>query len=154
MTFPALARPHAPGSPGHHKRLISILSLLVHEAFAHEDPASEWIQIIDEETGEMAAAANWRLERGSNVAQSEADDKQRAENEAPQSLSLFAAGAKEWTKVRDEFFPNQAHLSMLNSSHWLSSSSKLRLLFIADGNCVQNSSSWLYTPSFSDVARK
>lgn len=70
----------------------------MHDAFSREDPASEWMQVTDEETGEMAAAANWRLENGVDEAKNETNEKARAEREAPQTLSLFAAGAKEWTK--------------------------------------------------------
>lgn len=86
----------------------------MHEVFAQQDPASEWIQVTDEESGKMVAAANWRLETG--VDQVKMNDKERAEKEAPQSLSLFAAGAKEWAKVKAEFFPNQPYLSTLTWS--------------------------------------
>jgi hypothetical protein len=82
----------------------------VHDAFAREDPASEWIQVTDS-SGVMAAAANWRLESGVDEAKKTQHDKERAEKEAPQTLSLFAAGAQEWAKIRDEFFANQRHFS-------------------------------------------
>lgn len=60
----------------------------------------------------MVAAANWRLYRGSKEGQDEAIRDNKPLEEAPQTLSLFAAGAKEWAKVKAKFFPTQDHLSM------------------------------------------
>lgn len=91
--------------------LIYTRLLAVHDAFAREDPASEWVQVTDEETGRMVAAANWRRESGVQKAENGTYDEEKAEKEAPQTLSLFAAGAKEWAKVKAEFFPSQNHLS-------------------------------------------
>lgn len=123
----------------------------MHEAFAHEDPASEWIQVTDEETGRMVAAANWRLRRGVAEGEDGTNQVEKSLEEAPQTLSLFAAGAKEWAKVRSRFFPNVDHLSKLALTHRFlglhSSHGQVSLLTVNVGRTGRLGTYWKLQPN-------
>jgi hypothetical protein len=84
------------------------------------DSTQTYLQVSDDETGEMVAGALWRFDDGKAVKRRMGDEEEKGkeeEDEGAKKAKAFAeARMKMWEEFRDGWFAGEAHASESSSS--------------------------------------